>query len=146
MNSEFIKIFIDADAFIAFNNLSDALHKKAVDTLKQLSKGKFRYYTSLNVLMEAVTIVNQKVGKKQAVLLLRELRSGNYAIINPSQREVLLTEDLFKSIKSKNVSYSDCLSFIFMKANNIDWVFSFDIHFKKQGFKRLSLDGFPGKA
>ena len=30
-----------------------------------------------------------------------------------------------------------------MEQHNIQWVLSFDIHFKKQGFKRVGIDGLP---
>lgn len=138
-----LKIFIDTDALIALNDVSDGSHKKALQILKLLAKGSYIPYLSTNILLEALTIVSQKIGKTQALKLLDELRSGKYMVIHPDEKTIFIAEDLFRSITSKNISYSDCLSFVVARKYGISWIFSFDIHFKKQGFKRLKIDGFP---
>lgn len=137
------KIFIDTDALIALNDSSDLLHKKALKTLKKISQFDFIPYLSTNILLESLTIVSQRIGKKQAILLLKELRSGKYTVVHPNEKLVFTAEEIFKSIKSKNVSYSDCLSFAIARAHGIEWVFSFDLHFRKQGFKRFGIEGVP---
>ncbi|MFH1566059.1 MAG: PIN domain-containing protein [bacterium] len=134
------KIFIDTNALVALNNSSDTLHNKALETAKKLNTGTYLYYIGLNILIETLTIVSQRCGKKQANALLKELRSGTYTIINPLQEDIIVAEEIFVSAKSKNLSYSDCLSFAIMKTRNILQTFSFDIHFKKQGFKRFNID------
>ncbi len=134
------KIFIDTDALVALNDSSDLLHKKALKILEKISRFGFVSFLSTNVLLETLTIISQKMGKKQAILLLEELRSGKYTIIHPNEKLIFVTEEIFKSIKSKNVSYSDCLSFAVAGACDIEWVFSFDVHFKKQGFKRFGIE------
>lgn len=138
-----LKVFIDTDALIGLNDASDASHQKALQILKILAKGNYISYLSTNILLETLTIISQKIGKKQALRLLDELRSGGYIIIHPDEKMIFAAEELFKSITSKNVSYSDCLSFTVARKHGINWVFSFDAHFKKQGFKRLKIEGFP---
>jgi len=83
------------------------------------------------------------VGKKQGVMVINELQSGAYNLIHPSEQDLLRAEHLFRAIPSKNVSYADCISFAIVEQYNIRWVLSFDIHFKKQGFKRVGIDGMP---
>ncbi|MBU1017319.1 MAG: PIN domain-containing protein [Patescibacteria group bacterium] len=134
------KIFIDTDALVALNNLSDKLHNRALEAAKKINGKSYQYYIGLNILMETLTIVSQRCGKKQANALLKELRSENYIVLNPSQEEILIAEEIFANARSKNLSYSDCISFAVMKTHNISQAFSFDIHFKKHGFKRISID------
>lgn len=138
-----VKFFIDTDVLVALNDSSDSQYKKALDLLEKISELGLSSYISTNVLLETLTIISQRIGKKQSLNLLDELRSGKYTIIHPDEKIVLQAEEIFRSVISKNISYSDCLSFAIMKTYNIKWVFSFDIHFKKQAFKRIGIEGFP---
>jgi len=133
-------IYIDTDALIALNDVSDALHKKATKILKDLASQKITAYLGTNVLLETLTIISQRLGKNQANELLNELRSGKYKIITPDNKLTLKAEEIFRSVKSKNISYSDCISFAITKEHNIKHVFSFDIHFKQQGLIRVGID------
>lgn len=138
-----IKIFIDSDFLVALNDEDDSLNKKATALLERVRQIESSSYLSTNILLEALTIISQSVGKKYAIDLLDELRSSRYEIVNPDDDLVSRAEDIFGEIKSKNVSYSDCVSFAVMRAYAIEWVFSFDADFKKQGFKRIGIEGFP---
>ena len=133
------KFFIDTDAFIALNDESDLLHQKANKIWQKLAllKEKYSAYTSTNVLLETLTIVSQRLGKMKAIQLLGELRSGAFIVIHPSESTVFEAEKIFCRIKSKNVSYADCLSFAVMKQKKINLIFSFDKDFKKMGFSLL---------
>jgi len=133
-------LFIDSSAFVALHYPKDSSHKKALIILENIAKETFTYYTSLNVILEALTVVSQRVSKEYAVLLLDELRSGKYTVIHPDEELIASAEGIFREIRSKNVSYSDCVSFAVMRRYGIQWVFSFDLHFKKQGFKRVGID------
>lgn len=132
--------FIDTDVLVAINDKSDALHQKANKTWQALALKAEQYsvYTSTNVLLETLTIVSQRLGKKKAIQLLEELRSGAFIVIHPSEETVLEAEKIFCQIKSKNISYADCLSFAIMREQKMKLVFSFDRDFKKMGFKLLS--------
>jgi len=139
------KIFIDTDALIALNDASDLLHNQAVDILTKIDRRRILPYLSTNILLEVLTLISQRVSKAKALRLLDEFRAGEYVIVHPGERVVDKAEEIFRSVKSKNVSYSDCMSFAIMQDNNIEWVFSFDVHFKKQGFKRVGIEGFPAQ-
>lgn len=138
-----MRLFIDANALVVLNDKDDPLHRQAQEILQQISKTNFENLLSTNIILESATLISQKVGKNKGIALLDELRSGKYTIINPDNNLISEAEAIFRSIRSKNVSYSDCVSFAVMKYYGIDWVFSFDEHFKKQGFKRIILDGKP---
>jgi hypothetical protein len=134
------KAFLDTDMLIACYSKNDTSHQKALKIIKENSNKNWTVYLSINILMETLTLISQRISKKTALEVLKELRSGTYNIINPKEEDIILAESIFKQIKSKNVSYSDCLSFALMTIYDIKDVFSFDIHFKKQGFKRIGVD------
>lgn len=133
-------IYIDTDALIALNDTSDILHTKATKILKSLTNQQITAYLGTNILLETLTIISQRLGKKQANLLLSELRSDKYKIVTPDEALTLKAEKIFRSVNSKNISYSDCISFAIVETYNIKHVFSFDIHFKQQGLIRIGVD------
>lgn len=136
-------LFIDSSALVALNDKIDADYIRAGTMLSKISSDKFNLYLSTNIFIETLTIISQRVGKEKGIALLDELRSGKYIVIHPDDQLIAQAEDIFRTIKSKNVSYGDCISFAVMRRYGIQWVFSFDIHFKKMGFKRIGIDGFP---
>jgi len=137
------KVFFDADVLVALHDLTDLLHENVLQYFEMMSIGNIKPFLSTNVILEVLTIVSQRVSKDKALSLLNEFRSGKYAIVHPDEDLVMKGEEIYRGVKSKNVSYSDCLSFAIMKAYTIEWACSFDIHFKKQGFKRFGIDGTP---
>lgn len=132
--------FVDSDVLYAINDKSDILYRESVDILRQLLIFNPIFYISTNIISETVTLINQRVSKVCAIKLLNNLRSDRYKVIHPDESLILAAEEIFVSSTSKNVSYSDCISFAVMKHLGISLVLSFDVHFKKQGFKRVGID------
>lgn len=133
-------IFVDSDVLYAINDKTDSLYNRSVGILHSLLLHKPILTVSTNIIMEVATLISQRIGKRHANEFLTELRSGLYRIIHPNEELILRAESRFRSIVSKNISFSDCISFIVMEYYKIDLVFSFDNHFKKQGFKRVGID------
>lgn len=133
-------LFIDSDVLIGLHYVHDASHKAATELFSRILLSNYNSYLSLNVMLETLTVISQRVSKPFAVELLHEFRSGKYTVVHPDDELIASAEDIFRTIRSKNVSYSDCMSFAIMKRFGIKWVLSFDEHFKKQGFKRIGID------
>jgi uncharacterized protein len=137
-------LFIDSDALYALNNSNDPSHAKAHELVsKIIGIGKYKLFLGTNILIETITLVSQRIGKQNAINLLDAVRTNQYTVINPDDTLINSAENIFRNTLSKNVSYSDCISFSIMKSYNISWVLSFDEHFKQQGFKRIGIDGIP---
>lgn len=134
------RAFLDTDMIIALYDENDLLHEKALKVMEKNLDKNWEIYLSVNILMESLTIISQRISKKLSLEVLKQLRSGIYRIKLPNKETINLTFDIFERIKSKNVSFGDCLSFALMTNYNIKKVFSFDIHFKKQGFQRIGVD------
>ena len=120
-------------------NKNDSTFKKAKNIQLLLENEDNEYVIGMNVYSEILTLVSQRMSKKDSLMLLTKLNS-NYTLINPDEDTYVRADEFFRKKKSKNVSYSDCVSFALMNQENIEWVLSFDEHFAQQGFKLVGID------
>lgn len=131
------KIFIDSDAIIAATNKRDKNHKQAIALLKSLAKSKTSLITSNFVFGEIVTVVSQKLGLSLAVRVGYDLQRGKVDIIDigSEHREKALKK--FSKQTTKNARFTDMINMVLMDELKIDTIFSFDEHYKKNGYKLL---------
>ena len=134
-------VYSDSDFLFAPHSPHDSHHIKAKKILEKIHFS--TAYISTPIIQEAATLISQRIGKKESIRFLDIIHTGGFVIVYPDEYLIRKGEYIFKSIKSKNVSYADYISFAIMKERSIQWVLSFDIHFKKQGFKRVGTDGIP---
>lgn len=134
------KVFIDTNVFVAFKDNKDSTYKRARELYKILKLKKFKFFTSSDVIGESLTVISKKLGKLAANEFLSEIHT--YA------KEIFIdkylhkeSRDVFKRIKSKNISFIDCSSAVAMKRKKIKIIFSFDKDFRKLGVK-LAADVF----
>lgn len=131
------EVFVDADALIGLNDRFDAHHKTAIQISQRLEADNTPLITGTNIISEVTTLLSQRLGHAKAVDFLNELRSGTTRIVHPTELVVFEAEEIFRKQRSKNVSYSDCLSFAIMRDRGINLAFSFDQDFTKNGFKLI---------
>ncbi len=130
-----MKIFIDTSALYAMYNISDPLHEKSIVSLDNIPD-EAELITSSNVVGETISLLSMRLSKNDALSFYNEVLFGIETVIV----DLEIFNDaiaLFKKIKSKNVSFVDCTSFVICKNQKIDFVFTFDKHFGKQGIKVL---------
>lgn len=84
-----------------------------------------------------VTVLRLKIGNQKALPILADLRNSETEMVWVDSEIESQAFEAIKQIKSKNVSFVDCTSFVIMKNRGIKVVFTFDQHFKTQGFKLL---------
>lgn len=132
-----LTILIDTNVFIAQLDENDTTHTQVIAISKKIPESSI-LYTTTQIMSESLTVAAQKLGKKTAINLLKELLPGDVTIIHIDELIFNKSLSLFKTITSKNVSFADCTSFVVLKQYSIDAVFTFDQHFKKQGFKLLN--------
>jgi len=137
MTSRPLSILIDTNVFIARLDKNDTTHTQVIAISKKIPENSVLYTTN-QIISESLTVAAQKLGKNTAITLLRELLSGDVTIIHVDEHIFSKSLSLFKKIRSKNVSFADCTSFVVLKQYNIDAVFTFDQHFRQQGFKLLN--------
>lgn len=130
------KIFIDADAYVAIANSQDANHKLAIIIAKILAKKNIAIFTSNFAFGEAVTVVSQKVALETASRMGYDIPKGVTIIdVNSLQREKAL--ERFSQQTSKNTRFTDMVNMVLMDELGITTVFSFDKHYRKNGYKLL---------
>lgn len=130
-------IFIDSDALIGTIARQDAHHVAASAIFNHLSDAQEKLVTSWETIDEVATKLSMFFGKDCADLLFTLIAKANITIIYIDQALSQETVKIFKKQTSKNVSLTDCANIAICRIMKIDTVFSFDLHYKKNGLKLL---------
>jgi predicted nucleic acid-binding protein len=128
-----MEIFIDTSALYAFISEDDRNHELARKIWESLLTSEDKLLTNSYILVESITLIQQRLGMKYVRAFLPQFtpilkvdwlgrEQHSYAV------EQLLTDD------RRQLSLVDCSSFETMRRLGIEKVFSFDGHFREQGF------------
>jgi uncharacterized protein len=129
-----MEIFIDTSALYAFISEDNRNHESARQIWESLLTGEDKLLTNSYVLVECITLIQQRLGLKYVRAFLPQFtpilqvdwlgrEQHSYAV------EQLLTAD------RRQLSLVDCSSFETMRRLGIKKVFSFDEHFREQDFE-----------
>ena len=129
-----MEIFIDTSALYAFISEDDRNHELAREIWGALLIGEDKLLTNSYVLVESLTLIQQRLGMKYVRAFLPRftpiLRVEWLGQEHHSRAvEQLLTAD------RRQLSLVDCSSFETMRRLGIDKAFTFDEHFREQGFE-----------
>ena len=133
-------LLVDADAFVALSDPIDSSHKKAVEYKNKINAQKFLLITSDPAFGEAVAVLSQNAGLQTAIYFSEEVLKGDIEIIEVDASLRRQALDIFKKQTSKNSRFTDCINMAIMKKMGLDTIFSFDIQYKKNKFKRFGID------
>lgn len=134
-------IFVDTGAFLARYLARDQYHRLAVRSWQRLSKLNWRCHTSSFVLDETFTLLGRWASYDFAAERARELlTSPTLEILRPRLEEELAALELFEKFADQEVSFTDCVSFVFMRRRSIARAFTFDRHFADAGFELWPQD------
>lgn len=134
------KLFVDADAFVAIHSGTDSNYQRAIEYLTQIKAAHHQLITSDPAFGEAITVISQKEGLEKAVTFAENTLNSDLGIIEVDvvlRRKAL---DIFKKQTSKNSRFTDCVNMAIMKEKGLDTIFSFDIQYKRNKFKRFRID------
>ena len=129
-------IFIDAGSFLARYVARDQYHHEAKAGWGELQAFGHRCLTSNFVLDELLTLLARRTSYSFAAERARSLFTSKLLeILRPDGDDELRALGYFEKFADQRVSFTDCVSFAFMKKRRIRRVFSFDRHFALAGFE-----------
>jgi uncharacterized protein len=133
-------IFIDTGGFLARYLKKDQYYSEAIPVWKRLVASNERLFTSNLVMDETITLIARRAGYRFAEQKVHSLYASPTLEILRSDHQMESTAlDLFREYADQEVSFTDCVSFVLMRAHRLTRVFCFDRHFDIPGFFRIPL-------
>ncbi len=121
-------IFIDANIFLAYDNLGDVNHKRALKIWEEIEEGKWGdYFISDYVFNEIVGVTFRKKGKERAILLGEQVLKS-VLIINIDDHLLKEAWKIFSANKL-NLNLVDCTNLMAMKIAGAGFIATLDKEF-----------------
>jgi predicted nucleic acid-binding protein len=131
-------IFIDTGAFLARYLRNDQYHLRAVTIWQKLALYHDSCITSNFVLDETFTLLGRRAGHGFAVQRAKNIYASQALTISrPDREDEIRALQFFSKYADQHVSFTDCISFVLMKRQKINRIFSFDRHFELAGFQTI---------
>jgi predicted nucleic acid-binding protein len=131
-----MRIFVDTSAFYAFLDRDDKNHQKGKRAWSEIIEGYYTLITSNYILVETLALLQSRLG-------LQAVR-GFQEDVAPILKVEIVTADMHRagtaallSAGRRGLSLVDCVSFEVMRDLGIKLAFTFDAHFKEQGFDMI---------
>jgi len=129
-------IYIDTGAFLARYLSKDQYHGEAHAFWDSIRRKSETCVTSNFVLDETFTLLGRHTGYGFAAQRAKNIyASESLNILRPSLEDELKALGFFEKYSDQRLSFTDCVSFVLMKSQNIKRVFTFDQHFQLPGFQ-----------
>ena len=131
-----MSVFVDTSAFLALLDRDDEHHEAAQDTLEELASRDENLVTNNYVLLETFALTQHRLGLKAA----RTFQENFFPLLDiewvDEQSHMTGVTGVLTAARRK-LSLVDCVSFDIMRRLGIREAFTFDKHFKEQGFQCL---------
>ena len=126
------QVLIDADALVGLINQSDALHSRSLRIVKFLAKNNLATIVLPSTILEAATALSRGIKRPD---LTKELLT-DYSRLEPVELPSEIFSTLLKIYNptetTKNTPF-DYFLLAYARIKQIDFVFSFDRFYEKQG-------------
>lgn len=125
--------FIDTAAFLAVLNANDQFHLLAKQSWEEMLASDLTLFSSNYVILETTALLQHRFG----VEAVRLFESDILPIIEIVWVEETVHKQGMSALLAANrrdLSLVDCTSFEIMRQIGLDTVFTFDPHFREQGF------------
>lgn len=134
-----MRVFVDTSAWCAYFNKKDTNHDRAIAHWEHVVREAIALYTSDYIFDEVITLLRKRVSFLASKEVgERLLVSTLLKRLNVAPRELLLAWEWYKKYKDHDLSFTDCTSFVLMRAHRIDTAWTFDAHFTAVGFAALA--------
>ena len=130
-------VFIDSGFWIALVDQRDQYHSKAKETLKPLLKN-HRLCLSDFILFEVLTYLNCSLKRHDlALVFLEKAKTPGISIFMVDELVKAKALAWFQQYSDKDLSITDCTTFVLMKSQGIRLYAGFDEHFQQMGFATI---------
>jgi predicted nucleic acid-binding protein len=128
------KIFVDTSAMFALVNTAEANHAAAWDTWKGFGDDDCDLVSNNYVIVESISLTQGRLGLSVVRKLLDNILPFIQVIWVDEEQHSAIVQDVL-SANRRQLSLVDCSAFATMRRGGIETVFTFDEHFREQGFK-----------
>jgi predicted nucleic acid-binding protein len=133
-------VFVETSALVALLGTHDPNQARARDSWEWLTSGDHQLWTSNYVLVEALAVLQRRLGLAAARSFVLDLCPALQVewvtgVVHDAALAALL------SANRRDLSLVDCVSFELMRHQGITAAFTFDPHFAEQGFEVLPAKG-----
>jgi predicted nucleic acid-binding protein len=131
--------FVDAGAWIALADRTDAHHGAARAIHERLTAARRPLVTTNLVVAEAFVLIRRSGGHAAAMRFLEALRSaGRLTVVYAHGEHHEQAEDILRRFADQDFSLADAVSFAIMREKELTEAFAFDAHFPTAGFRLLT--------
>lgn len=128
-----VKIFVDTSALFALVNTSETNHQVAEVTWQTMIADGDELVTSNYIIVESIALIQNRLG----LPALQKLQANLEPLLNVFWLDQDIHDaavQLLLSTNRRQLSLVDCSSFETMRCLEVNTVFTFDAHFREQGF------------
>jgi len=128
-------VFLDTGVFVAFHNIRDANHNRALELMRKVVDGELgTAYTSDYIFDEAVTVALIRTRRPENAMavgrmILGEITAPFLAILRVGDDAFKDAWKLFPRYAGRRLSFTDCTSIALMRRRGIESIVSFDTDF-----------------
>ena len=126
-------VFADTSALYALLVRDDVMHLRARDNFRYFAREKVRLLTSSFVPVETIALLQRRVGLDAVLDFQTKIMPLLEVLWVDADWQQRAMQRLLAG-NQKNVSLVDCMSFEIMEVREIHEAFTFDRHFKENGF------------
>jgi len=128
-----VTAFIDTSAMFALVDTANEDHPSARQLWKTSMERGDEFLTNNYVMVECIALVQNRLGLAVVQRLLDNIAPLLHIVwVDQEQHEASIKNVIYAN--SRNLSLVDCVSFETMRHLDIETVFTFDKHFREQGF------------
>jgi uncharacterized protein len=127
-------IFVDTSVLLAVLGKDDVNNVLAAETLADLVENGEQLFTTNYILVESYALIQRRMGM-DAIQDFQKNILPSLTLVWISAEDYQYSVKNFLSENRRNLSFVDCSSFDTIQRLTMDQVFTFDSHFREQGFE-----------
>jgi predicted nucleic acid-binding protein len=130
------KIFVDTSALFPLVGTEDESSRASVSVWENITQTQNELFTNNYVIVECLSLVQSRLGLEFFRYLLSEILPLIEVDWIDAQQHASAVQHILKS-KLRKLSLVDCSSFETMRRLGIETAFTFDSHFRDEGFQTI---------